>query len=205
MELTDKIIEFLNTEEIRDSIQKTNKLDYVYDQFNTLDREHLTRYFQDLGIEPADQVTDKIYNSMYAGVARNDGEFILNPAIVLIEMYGFVGCKGTSFKTLPGSKLTSIAMQAFAYSDFKELSFAEGLCKINPRAFAEMIYLETISLPKSLKYIGDSIFVNCYKLDKINYAGTVEEFSLLLGNSVSDPFVGIECESVICSDGKFVL
>ena len=199
-----QVIEFLNTEEIRNSIQETNKLDYAYDQFHVPDRDLLTRYFLDLGINPADHVKDKIYNSMYANVALGS-EFILNPHIVLIERYGFFGARGVSFKTLPGSKLTRISSQAFTYSDFHELSFAEGLLQIDPSAFREMIYLKTISLPKSLAQLGSEIFINCYNLDKINYAGTVEELELLLGKSASSPFGGIDCESVTCSDGKFVL
>ena len=142
---------------------------------------------------------------MYANVALRGGEFILNPNIVLIDKFGFFGVSGTSFKTLPGSSLTRIAFRAFAYSDLDELSFAEGLLRIDALAFAEMIHLETISLPKSLKYLGNNIFANCYRLDKINYAGTVEELSLLIENSASSTFGGLDCESVTCSDGEYGL
>ena len=69
------------------------------------------------------------------------------------------------------SSVKEIKSAAFAGSQLKRISFAEGLQVIEDRAFKQCEKLEEIVFPSTLKSLGESSFADCYSLSKVNCQG----------------------------------
>ena len=70
---------------------------------------------------------------------------------------------------------------------------------INAATFARMTFVESVTIPKTVKSIGEKAFYGCAQLDTITFEGTVEEFqSITIG---PDVFSGIKAKQVQCSNG----
>jgi len=93
-----------------------------------------------------------------------------------------------------------LATQCLCRTELKEIIVPEGIHIINIKAFAFNDNLQTVVLPKSLKYIGSSIFAGCPStLSSIKYMGTKEEWNEF-GKSDDWDF-GSSITTIQCSDG----
>lgn len=82
-----------------------------------------------------------------------------------IEMFAFAGCNLSSIE-FPAS-LRSIGCEAFYSNMFKLLHFNDGLQIIEDDAFNASNELESVTLPSTLRYIGNCAFTQCFKLSHI--------------------------------------
>lgn len=64
--------------------------------------------------------------------------------------------------------VTGINKQAFSFSDITAVSLPETLRKIGQEAFFGCEKLGTISIPASVMTVGDAAFANCWNLETIN-------------------------------------
>lgn len=70
---------------------------------------------------------------------------------------------------------------------------------INSATFARMTFIKSVTIPKTVKSIGEKAFYDCSQLDTITFEGTVEEFqAITIGASV---FSGVKAKQVQCSNG----
>lgn len=56
-----------------------------------------------------------------------------------------------------------------------ELDIPEGVVAIGAYAFANCEKLSRVSLPSSLRFLGDNVFMDCPNLEKVEYRGTLEQ------------------------------
>ena len=77
---------------------------------------------------------------------------------------------------MEGLPVTEISVRAFEHKEeILSVTLPSTVRKIGDHAFAECISLEKINLPASLKIIGDGAFFNCSHLTDINVPETVKE------------------------------
>lgn len=72
----------------------------------------------------------------------------------------------------------------------------EEIPQIRDYAFYKKGYLRSITIPKSVKYIGEKAFSGCLNLTTISYEGTIEEFKKIeFGNqwNYQTGFLKIQC------------
>ena len=99
---------------------------------------------------------------------------------------------------------TSIGGHAFAEN--QNLTVANiplGVGKLGNSAFANCLNLKVVSLPADLKEIGFNCFFNCVELERINYAGTKEEWRKITRGS--NWLAKAKTTEVICLDGAIVV
>ena len=86
--------------------------------------------------------------------------------------------RNSGIKTLTLSKsLKVISPEAFySCSLLESVIIPEGVTQIYDKAFCECISLKEVYLPKSLETVGTLCFDCCYKMRKMYYAGTDEDF-----------------------------
>lgn len=137
-------------------------------------------------------------------------------------------CQGKVKLDMSKTDVTSIMDNAFKdCSSLASVTIGNGVTRIEGRVFIWCISLASVVIPDSVKYIGQSAFYNCtsltsvdipdsvtiihdeafyscVKLDKINYAGTKDDWNTKITRFGSDwksrlaPAAG-----VTCSDGYF--
>ena len=89
-------------------------------------------------------------------------------------------------KIIAGGNIPELGLSMYSdYSHYfyslKEIVIEEGCQTIGARAFRMDRDLETLTLPKSLKSIGESAFQNTLSLKKIVYGGTSAEWEAIEG------------------------
>lgn len=114
----------------------------------------------------------------------------------------FYGCTALASVTLSDS-LTTIGCGAFGGCPLTSINIPEGVTEIvggsgSPYegAFADCLSLVSVTLPESLKIIGNFTFYQCTTLTEVNYNGTMEQWSSIsLGNrwKYSAPFTVVHC------------
>ncbi len=80
----------------------------------------------------------------------------------------------------------------------REIEFAEGVERIAPWAFGTM-HLVKVSLPKSVRVVGELAFAHCSKLSTVSFAGTMEEWKGV--SKGLRAFHCIDTKTIECSDG----
>lgn len=97
----------------------------------------------------------------------------------------------TGLDYIPNSFYTSQAIKTFYVPD--------GVVEILPFAFSSTL-LGSISIPNTVKRIDSYAFLNCTKLELIEYRGTTEEFK----SNLRDPSKWLPTPVAIikCSDGE---
>ena len=115
----------------------------------------------------------------------------------------FEGCE--SIKTIKINFSTTkynIENGAFkGITDLKSVVIESGIEYISPYAFSKCINLETIYLPADLFHIHEEAFINCPNLKEIYFAGTSNEWRMLMHQDFNHPWFEETGEyKVICSD-----
>ena len=105
--------------------------------------------------------------------------------------------------TLPPD-LTSIGGHQFAEN--QSLTVANiplGIDKLGPGAFANCLNLKVVSIPNSVKEIGYNCFFNCLSLERLNFAGTKEEWRRIKRGS--NWLAKAATTDVVCLDGTVIV
>lgn len=93
---------------------------------------------------------------------------------------------------VPGS-LQTMGNHAFAYSSISKAVFLPGAQEIGICAFYGCQKLDTVTIPESVRVIGEDAFYDCPLLSRIYYGGTKAQWKALM------PVAG--SYTVSCSDG----
>ena len=106
---------------------------------------------------------------------------------------------GVTRNTLPKG-LTSIGGHAFARNTNLEIATIEdGVTELGIGAFSNCLRLKVVTLPKSIKKIGANCFFNTPRLQRINYAGSKEEWRYITRGS--NWLNKSMTTTVVCNDG----
>ena len=93
-----------------------------------------------------------------------------------------------------------------AFAENQNLTVANipvEVTKLGNSAFANCLNLKVVSLPAGLKEIGFNCFFNCVELERINYAGTKEEWRKITRGS--NWLAKAKTTEVLCLDGAIVV
>ena len=105
--------------------------------------------------------------------------------------------------TLPPN-ITSIGGHAFAENQNLEIAnIPLGIDKLGNGAFANCLKLKVVSLPDTIKEIGFNCFFNCIELERINYAGSKEQWRHIKRGS--NWLANAKTTEVVCVDGPIVV
>lgn len=90
------------------------------------------------------------------------------------------------------------------HADPNEISSSVSIDKdtvlLNAALFARITFVKSVTIPKTVKSIGEKCFYGCSQLETITFEGTVSEFKAIsIGVSA---FSGTKAKKVICSDGE---
>lgn len=102
------------------------------------------------------------------------------------------------------SSVTAIEGSAFIKTDIQKLVIDEGCTQILAHAFSMCSELVSVSLPRSLTYIGRAAFNCCEELKKIHYNGTIEDWNNMNRDRswfTYNPQYHTDLE-ILCSDGS---
>lgn len=119
------------------------------------------------------------------------------------EVHNVTKVKYEQASTLP-TKLTSIG--GHAYSQNQSLVIANiplGIKSLGNGAFANCLKLRVVSIPTSVKSIGENCFFNCASLERINYAGSKEQWRKI--SRGANWLAKAKATQVICVDGALVV
>ena len=99
---------------------------------------------------------------------------------------------------------TSIGGHAFAENqNLTVANIPVEVTKLGNSAFANCLNLKVVSLPVDLKEIGYNCFFNCVELERINYAGTKEQWRRITRGS--NWLAKAKTTEVLCLDGAIVV
>ena len=80
------------------------------------------------------------------------------------------------------------------------ITISDGITKIRDFAFYKKGYLRSITIPKSVKYIGTEAFHYCLNLSTFIYLGTISEWNTIeFGSRWNDVSA---FSKIICADGE---
>lgn len=88
-------------------------------------------------------------------------------------------------------------------TDLEAVQLAQGVERLEIGAFSNCINLVTITLPKSVKYIGTNCFFNCKKLRYIIYKGNQLDWAKI--SRGSNWLLRAGTVSVYCEDGSLTV
>ena len=102
-------------------------------------------------------------------------EITLGGSNSMLDTIGASAFEGTSLTTivLPDS-VRLIDDRAFASSALAYITLNEGLIELGDGVFYDDESLESVSLPSTLKTMGESMFVNCSLLSNITFADNIQ-------------------------------
>lgn len=78
-----------------------------------------------------------------------------------------------------------------------------GITVIGPSAFANCLNLRVVSIPDCVKEIGYNCFFNCVSLERLNYAGTKEQWRHIKRGS--NWLAKAKTTEVVCVDGPIIV
>ena len=102
------------------------------------------------------------------------------------------------------NNITSIGGHAFAENQHLVVAnIPVGITKIGASAFANCLNLKVASIPSDVKEIGFNCFFNCISLERLNYAGTKEQWKHIKRGS--NWLAKAKTTKVVCVDGAIVV
>jgi len=159
------------------------------------------------------QMDDWWHNSQFGNAGLNifsylGGQFyvrdkmfdLVNPVDLVTPsdirvVYDYLFEWATQFETIHITEnIRMIKNFAFSTMTVRRIYISDGLKTIQDYAFCDNGYLETITLPNTISYLGYGVFNNCVNLTEIFYDGTYEEYARItkdnfLGNATSVIYV----------------
>ncbi len=100
------------------------------------------------------------------GIIYFFNKLFLPEGITKIEKYAFACCSSIEFVNLPESLLKIESSAFYSCSSLSSISLKESIISIGAHAFQKCALTE-ITLPNSLRSLGDEVFVGCAKLKRI--------------------------------------
>ena len=88
----------------------------------------------------------------------------------------FFGCTSLK-KVIFEEGTTTILREALANSYVKQVVLPDSVENINYKAFSNCLNLTSIKIPQNLKYLGNSAFYGCNKLEKAIFTGNAPEIT----------------------------
>lgn len=158
-------------------------------------------------ISTSDSAIDKLYTDDYNKIripARSyvgvdlPPVFVLNPSVRIIEFKAFDSTNVVKYIYIPPH--CEIQNTAFRGSSVVSFDFPNGTKIIEYQVLADCVRLEQIDIPYSVKKISFGAFRNAAALVRINYYGTMSDWSLIEKGSGWDDGTGNY--TVYCLDGN---
>lgn len=154
------------------------------------------------GVDPTQYFKDTIpeYFAYGGGVGSNriPNSLVLPNNILSVENNAFCGFYDLEKIALPGVE----TVYDWAFQDCERLSyvgFSPKLYKISQGAFNGCYNLLELNLPASVEIIEPYAFEDCIGLKRVNYAGTMEDWSF--NRVYGYAFRGCKVSTVHCTDG----
>ena len=119
-----------------------------------------------------------------------------------IVNHAFYGCKKLTSITLPDSVKQ---LGVYAFHDclaLESVKLSASLTELGDRSFDGCMALQALEIPASVEKLGVAVLASV-KLEKIHYAGTVEQWNAVEKNT--NWFALTEITEVICSDGTVTI
>ena len=124
-------------------------------------------------------------------------------SVTSIGEYAFLDCSSLTSITIPFVGESSTSSDGyfgylfgaesynrnfvFVPTSLKEVRISDGCTSIGKGAFYDCSHFTSITIPNSVTSIGEYAFYECDNLDKVFYAGSVDEwFSISVGNGNED-------------------
>ena len=85
-----------------------------------------------------------------------------------------IGCNTSRIPT--DGSVTAIGDEAFGGCGLSEIVLHEGITRLEDTAFFSCENLKSITLPASLRYLGEGVFNECDKLTTIHYSGSMADW-----------------------------
>ena len=128
-----------------------------------------------------------IENGVLTSYRGSGGNVVIPDGVTEIGEWAFAYCSNLTSITIPDS-VTEIGECAFYdCSGLTTINILNSVTEIGYAAFAYCTTLTAITIPDSVTTIGDNAFYGCYKLKKIVYSGTQEQWnSITIGSTNSD-------------------
>lgn len=102
-----------------------------------------------------------------------------------VGSYAFSGCSSLSEVTfLSGTEV--IGVRAFENCALENVTFSDGLLRIESRAFEMNMDMESITIPASVTYIAPDSFIDCSFLLYVFYMGTQAQWTAVGGPEILD-------------------
>ena len=114
----------------------------------------------------------------YAGNLYINGELLENvvlSGITTIKPCTFFGIDSIKHVSIPDT-VEVIGKSAFSGTSIENLTLPEGVARIEDEAFSSCDVLKSVTLPKSLTYIGLYGFEKSENIAYVNYTGTIEQW-----------------------------
>lgn len=133
------------------------------------------------------QINDKAYTDYY--VDKLEAETVI----------GNNGIKYIVNNSLNTCYIVDIGTCTDTYIGILSSLYGDTVTGIGDFAFANVVFIEKVSISTTLKSIGQGAFSNCTSLAKIEYYGTIEEWNdISKGENWNQ---NVPATEVICSDG----
>ena len=146
-------------------------------------RDLQTQIFGD-AYKPTTQLTKVVFgetvevihsNSFSSSTTLSTLEFSNGESILTIEEGAFYGLYNCLSTIVFGSSVNTICKYGFESCKLSSVVLAEGVERLESQAFYKCADMTSVTLPKSLKFIGSGVFHGEY-ISSLTYLGTIAEW-----------------------------
>ena len=169
--------------------------------------KNLFEYLRITKLISGDSSTDEYYRLDYNKIRIPENAYtgkdfppriFVNPSVRIIEKKAFEGTTGVKYIYIPPH--CEIESLAFFSSSVVSFDFPNGTKIIKDQVLANCVQLERIYIPYSVKKISFNAFRGAAALSRIDYDGTMSDWSLIEKASSWDAGTGYY--TVNCIDGN---